>query len=454
MAEYCPGEWYGVITKAGSALLPQSVPLETVKQVRLELQKGRGIGAVIDGLVGAFGASLSQLPPFAVLLVEPGGAARVALRGAIEARIAQSGSAEPVVVSGVGVSTWNERHLDAAQWAELCLPGALGDLVFPLTDGIVLAGRLRLVATEQVPADGHIEDAEALSSASELLIGAGFAGGADAPSSPDESASRPEVAESPEPELDAVELDAAEPADVAAEPVPDAVDDPRRAATVAAEAVPTEYDQLLFGETVLSSVESAAVRSTAADEPDVSPTAGTSGSLSPERTAVSPGSPDIVSTAGLISAVPTAHRAGWDDHDGETIMVDQLLAQASSSAPASAASAPRAVPTLLVPGRSPILLDRPVVIGTRPKFSRVQGGNVPTLVTVDSPNSEISRSHIELRREGAEILAVDLNSTNGTVLLRVGADPVRLQPREAYLLVEGDQLDLGDGVVLSFEELA
>ncbi len=107
-----------------------------------------------------------------------------------------------------------------------------------------------------------------------------------------------------------------------------------------------------------------------------------------------------------------------------------------------------------MPGRAPLLLDRSAIIGTRPKLNRVQGGNVPHLVSVESPNSEISRNHLELRVEGADLLAIDLNSTNGTMLLRIGADPVRLQPREAHLLVGGDQLDLGDGVLLSFEGLA
>jgi hypothetical protein len=49
------------------------------------------------------------------------------------------------------------------------------------------------------------------------------------------------------------------------------------------------------------------------------------------------------------------------------------------------------------------------------------------------------------------VLAVDLDSMNGTRLLRPGVDPVRLHPGQPSLLVAGDRLDLGDGVVLSFE---
>ena len=54
---------------------------------------------------------------------------------------------------------------------------------------------------------------------------------------------------------------------------------------------------------------------------------------------------------------------------------------------------------------------------------------------------------------GQDVLAVDLNTMNGTRLLRPGCDPVRLQPGDSTILVAGDSLDLGDGVELAFEGL-
>ena len=78
-------------------------------------------------------------------------------------------------------------------------------------------------------------------------------------------------------------------------------------------------------------------------------------------------------------------------------------------------------------------------------------GTVPHLVSVTSADRSISSSHVELRVEGEDVLAVDLDSMNGTRLLRPGVDPVRLHPGQPSLLVAGDRLDLGDGVVLSFE---
>jgi hypothetical protein len=135
-------------------------------------------------------------------------------------------------------------------------------------------------------------------------------------------------------------------------------------------------------------------------------------------------------------------------------MVDQLRAlQAAGSVPPPPVG-DRTPPTLHLPGVPPVTLDRGAIIGTRPRATRVQGNNLPRLIPVHSPNGEISRSHLELRVEGGSVLAFDLDSTNGTLLLRTGFDPIRPQPLEPSLLVPGDRIDLGDGVVLQFEDLS
>ncbi|MFZ1412823.1 MAG: FHA domain-containing protein, partial [Micropruina sp.] len=131
-----------------------------------------------------------------------------------------------------------------------------------------------------------------------------------------------------------------------------------------------------------------------------------------------------------------------------------LIGTSAPPSPLRIPGSARQHPQLLVPGRAPLRLDRSAIVGVRPSLSRVQVGSAPHLVSVESPSGEISRSHVELRLEGFTVLAVDLNSTNGTMLIRVGKDPVRLQPGEPSMVVAGDQLDLGDGVVLGFEGLA
>ena len=98
------------------------------------------------------------------------------------------------------------------------------------------------------------------------------------------------------------------------------------------------------------------------------------------------------------------------------------------------------------------VLDRTAVIGRRPRASRVSGSDVPQLITVPSPQQDISRSHLELRLEGWHVVALDLGTTNGTTLHREGYEPLRLRAREGVVLHDGDLLDLGDEVHLTYGE--
>ncbi|KAA9156375.1 FHA domain-containing protein, partial [Microbacterium lushaniae] len=100
-----------------------------------------------------------------------------------------------------------------------------------------------------------------------------------------------------------------------------------------------------------------------------------------------------------------------------------------------------------------VLLERTVIIGRRPRSTRISGADLPHLIAVDSPQQDISRNHLEVRVEGDSILATDLNTTNGTRLLRRGSDPVRLHPGEQTIVVPGDVLDLGDGITVAVEDV-
>ncbi|MGO1393067.1 FHA domain-containing protein [Agrococcus casei] len=106
-----------------------------------------------------------------------------------------------------------------------------------------------------------------------------------------------------------------------------------------------------------------------------------------------------------------------------------------------------------IPGRERIPLGRGAVFGRRPRSSRMQGVRVPHLVTLSSPNEDISRSHLEIRLEDWSVLAVDLGSTNGTMLLREDRAPLRLRAGVATNVDFGDRLDVGEGVIITLEEL-
>lgn len=99
------------------------------------------------------------------------------------------------------------------------------------------------------------------------------------------------------------------------------------------------------------------------------------------------------------------------------------------------------------------VLDRSAIVGRRPRASRVSVAAMPQLITVPSPQQDISRSHLELRLEGWHVLAIDLGTTNGTTLHRPRTEPLRLRPRDGVALHHEDQLDLGDGVLLRIQEV-
>jgi hypothetical protein len=96
-------------------------------------------------------------------------------------------------------------------------------------------------------------------------------------------------------------------------------------------------------------------------------------------------------------------------------------------------------------------LDRRVVVGRSPSAERVSGDDLPQLVQVESPEQDISRSHVEVRLDGWHVVLVDLDSVNGTVVTLPGRSPERLHPREPYPLVPGAVVDLAGEVTFRFE---
>ena len=91
-------------------------------------------------------------------------------------------------------------------------------------------------------------------------------------------------------------------------------------------------------------------------------------------------------------------------------------------------------------------VDRPVLIGRAPSGDR-SSSRSPRLMTVPSPNHDISRTHLEVAPDDWQIVVTDLNSTNGTVLVRPGSvDRQQLAPGDPVHVQLGSVLELGDGV--------
>jgi hypothetical protein len=97
-----------------------------------------------------------------------------------------------------------------------------------------------------------------------------------------------------------------------------------------------------------------------------------------------------------------------------------------------------------------VVLDRPAVIGRSPRSERVSASEIPQLVVVPSPGADISRSHLEVRIEGWHVLVVDLDSTNGTVVMAPGQEPQRLRPKEEVPISPGTVVSLADEVAFTY----
>ena len=118
--------------------------------------------------------------------------------------------------------------------------------------------------------------------------------------------------------------------------------------------------------------------------------------------------------------------------------------------PPSVVSKP--VARLVVSSGQIVEVDRVVLVGRAPEARRFSSQEQPVLLTVPSPNQEISSTHLEIRpgagADHGSAVVTDLGSTNGTVLVQPGLPPEDLQPGIAVQLIPGAILDLADGVTI------
>ncbi|MET0296557.1 MAG: FHA domain-containing protein [Microbacterium sp.] len=425
---YRPGNWYLIALPGALVALPPAVSADLVTRLWERLREQQSFATVVDVLASQAGGAVASLPSFAAAVVE-GTGVRIALRGGATAHVDTASGTQDF--SGADVTTWSERFVGGASHVELMLDSADGDVVLPVQSGVVRAATVTAelesgddpVAAPSIAEPSRpIEEPAPLPPAPEAI-----AEPAPLPPGPVPIAEpEPSVIAEPEPGVIAEPEPVAEPApSVIAEAQPtgdaDQVDGATLAPTDVTLAPSSETVDDLWGATVISARKA----DTGADAP----------------------SPPAVEAEDL------------GDHDGATISLAELRAQRRDAAPSAdvptaampAASAP--VGRVRVSTGQVVALDRTVIIGRRPRSTRASGANLPHLIAVDSPQQDISRSHLEIRPEGDTVVVIDLHTTNGSTLLRTGADPMRLHPGEQTLVLSGDVIDLGDGVKVSFEDL-
>ncbi len=135
-----------------------------------------------------------------------------------------------------------------------------------------------------------------------------------------------------------------------------------------------------------------------------------------------------------------------ESEDGRTLLAPSLPGAPQLPPPMPPTRVVAAVLTPSSGGR--VEVDRPVLVGRSPSASRVSGDQLPRLMTVPSPSHDISRTHLQILPGDGQVLVTDMNSTNGTILIKPDGQQVTLEPSTPFGVDFGSVIDLGDGVTI------
>ncbi|GAA1535908.1 hypothetical protein HD600_001577 [Microbacterium ginsengiterrae] len=471
---YRSGQWYVLVAPGALIALSPDAPTELVTRLWERERSAGELAAVIDALTEQASGSFAAMLPFAAVVME-GPDARVAVRG--EAIVEVTGPDGHESFTGANVTTWSERFVADASRIAISTGASADEGDLPISGGIVRAATVTadIEPADIVPVADAVPDAHAADSGSEernadasvaqtlaaLRVPSGEPGlpaALDADAEAEQQAPEPVAEQQREPEVQPSEEES-----VADELVAEIADDGETVTDEPPQSEPSAE------ESTSSDIETERIPEVASTDDDVVdgatlvPSDVTYASDSDEfdqlfgATIVAPG-PAAPPPAPPAPPAPPLTVDG--DHDGATISLAEARAL-RQNVPTAAPDAPTAV--LPVVGGSAgrvrvstgqvVTLDRTVIIGRRPRSTRASGADLPHLIAVESPQQDISRSHLEIRPEGDTVVVVDLHTTNGSTLLRPGADPLRLHPGEPTLVLSGDVVDLGDGVTVVFEDL-
>ena len=411
MLRYTPAEpnsWLLLVREARLLFVDTGRTADDPEQLWQALGTAEPVRSVLDTLTSH---GLSATPSFVLARWDTVGPLQILVRGAVVASIDTAAAAE--VLDGATVSTWHETTVESASGFSLDIGGAaaVAQVALPLSDGVVWAGSVTVAtmrdaaaAASRTPEESPISEpppAAATPPVASAAPPADVAPSAE-PITPPPADPEPATAPTPVPEQTIAE--------VAEFSVPEAPE--------ADEAVPPTqgYDHL-FEETVIRSIEDAAVRP--ADEDD---------------------------------DAPAEEPAG--DHDGETIMSGDIAALLDSRR-RSNDDAPR-VPQarvlfleLSTGGRE--VISEPLLVGRSPSVSKISGGQLPRLVTIPG-DQDISRNHARFALEGDTVVVTDLHSRNGTSIVLPGKAPQLLRQGEPTAVLVNTVVDLGGGVTLTVRE--
>jgi hypothetical protein len=418
-ATYTPGDWV-VLSGPTSLVLLEPPTHEWAPLINTLWDEVVASSSIVDLASRLASFKIDALPSLGAFFWTEDGM-RSLVRGHISVTDLATGK---VVADGEGIQTWSEVGLAGVSHIRVDTPhdGDATLLELPLVVGAVRASSVVLDASEQ----------EQVSSLQ----------GEPAP------ASTSGLALATEPPAEAVPAQSPEPSQQpASEPVASGIVEaapPDRTAELSVEEIAT-----------LQNADTELLVSPFDDESEAQPEVAAPHGPAAVTT-------DLASDAGQdVKAVGPASGPSPDESTQDSAILALLCQHGHANPPSStrcricrsplATQAPQFVPgpilaVLRASNGSTAEVDRPVLIGRAPSGNR-SGPRPPRLMTVPSPNHDISRTHLEVAPEDWQIVVTDLNSTNGTILVRPGAaDRQQLAPGEPIPVQLGSVMELGDGV--------
>ncbi len=380
MATYRPdpaAEWFAAV-RGGLVLVVPSSSAETVAELWPHLADTDPTPRVLDRLTAS---GVGSTPPFALLVRDAEGGARVLVRGSLEVRSGET------TVSGEGVSTWVERVLIAPDsdvtigiGAGQTADAAGGSL--PVVEAVVPAVSVTSAGVEPVvPTEAGAEVASRVPSAAPTVPGA-------APRA------------MPPTPVPLARIAGPEPTGVAAE------------------------------QTMVPAEDTIAVPASSRRQP--------AAAAAPAFAAAKGGGDTSVDAFG-------GDHDGLTVASIDLRRLREQRAERDVESAVDHAAAPSAVTTLRMPDGALESIGHEVVLGRAPSVSQVSGVRLPRLVTIGAGDPDISRNHLRVALEGGTVVVTDLHSRNGTHVVAPGKSPVKLRAGEPTPVLAGTVLDLGGG---------
>jgi FHA domain len=436
LKSYRPGSWFGVFGAHATVLLPPSEKARVAALWEL-VDGGADFDEVLDALISS---GLRDLPGF-VLVNDVDGTTKVVLRGPARCDFTTV-DGESIELDGTAASTWVERTLTGVQSMRVSLeePDEHDDSHesdesddgggFTITAGLVRVGRVDKppYVAERV---GSYVDKDVVSRPVEE------------PASEDAGDDEAAIDELATEQLALGEQATDEPVVVEQQPAEPVAEEPPAASSQPLPPPPPRRWP---------------ARGEPVDEPSGAPAEEPAwGQPAAEQSGApiaAPASPWGPSGQGSPPDVEPDQ-----DHDGKTQAGSWDRNQFARQQPGIPGQPPapsvtaRPVARLAFSSGETIDVDRAILVGRAPEARRFSSTDQPRLMTVPSPNQEISSTHLEIRPgsgvDHGSAIVTDMGSTNGTVLVQPGLAPEDLRPGIPVQLIPGAIVDLGDGVTIS-----